>query len=74
MATPDLNKLQQILQNAETNDAVLTQIRKHVEKVTQALDELNAMLEPGYRPEKKVRAPRAEGAKRPGRPRKNQEN
>ncbi|GAB3224090.1 hypothetical protein GCM10027346_03840 [Hymenobacter seoulensis] len=73
MATADLNKLQQILANAEENDAVLTQIRKQVVKVTEMITELNAMLEPGYRIEKKERKPRAVSAtgKRPGRPKKN---
>lgn len=73
MATADLNKLQQILANAEENDAVLTQIRKHVVKVNELMTELNAMLEPGYRMEKKERKPRATNGtgKRPGRPKKN---
>ncbi|GGG61890.1 hypothetical protein [Hymenobacter glacieicola] len=73
MATADLNKLQQILANAEENDAVLTQIRKHVVKVNELMTELNAMLEPGFRVEKKERKPRAANStgKRPGRPKKN---
>ncbi|UOQ77080.1 hypothetical protein MUN84_21945 [Hymenobacter sp. 5516J-16] len=73
MATADLNKLQQILANAEENDAVLVQIRKHVVKVNELMAELNAMLEPGFRVEKKERKPRAANStgKRPGRPKKN---
>lgn len=73
MATADLNKLQQILANAEDNDAVLTQIRKHVAKVNELMAELNTMLDPEYKVEKKERKPRAVSAtgKRPGRPKKN---
>jgi flagellar capping protein FliD len=73
MATADLNKLQQILANAEDNDAILTQIRKHVAKVNELMAELNSMLDPEYKVEKKERKPRAVSAtgKRPGRPKKN---
>ena len=72
MATADLNKLQQILANAEDNDAVLNQIRKQVSKITSLMEDLNTMLEPGYKIEKKERKPRAANAsgKRPGRPKK----
>ncbi|MCA8830046.1 hypothetical protein [Hymenobacter pini] len=73
MATADLNKLQQILANAEENDAVLSQIRKQIAKVNELMTELNEMIEPGYKVVKKERKPRAANAsgKRPGRPRKN---
>ncbi|SNR31256.1 MULTISPECIES: hypothetical protein [Hymenobacter] len=73
MAAPDLNKLQQILASAEDNEAVITQIRKSFAKVNELLSEINTMLEPGYRIEKKERKPRATSStgKRPGRPKKN---
>ena len=73
MATPDLSKLQQILANAEENETVITQVRKNMVKVTDLISEISAMLEPGYKPEKKERKPRATNGtgKRPGRPRKN---
>ncbi len=73
MATADLNKLQQILANAEDNDAVLSQIRKQVSKISSMVEDLNAMLDPEYKIEKKVRKPRAANGtgKGPGRPRKN---
>lgn len=73
MATADLNKLQQILANAEDNDALLSQIRKQVGKVNELLTELNEMLDPEYKIVKKERKPRAVSAtgKRPGRPKKN---
>lgn len=73
MATPDLNKLQQILANAEENEAVISQIRKSFGKVNDLMAEISTMLEPGYRIEKKERKPRAVSAtgKRPGRPKKN---
>ncbi|RSK43984.1 hypothetical protein [Hymenobacter rigui] len=73
MATADLNKLQQILANAEDNDAVLNQIRKQVAKVNELMTELNTMLAPDYKVAKKERKPRTVSAtgKRPGRPKKN---
>ena len=73
MATADLNKLQQILASAEENEAVISQIRKNMQKVNELLAEVNIMLEPGYKPEKKERKPRATNGtgKRPGRPKKN---
>ena len=73
MATPDLSKLQEILASAETNEAILTQVRKNFTQVEVLVGDIQAMLQPGYQPQKKERkasAPRAEGAKRPGRPRK----
>ena len=76
MATADLNKLQQLLKSAEDNELVLNQVRKSMDKVRTALDELNALLAPDYTPERKERKPRAAstsgtGARR-GRPRKDQ--
>lgn len=73
MATPDLNKLQQILANAEENEAVIGQLRKSITKMNDLLVEINSMLEPGYKPAKKERKPRAANGtgKRPGRPKKN---
>jgi len=72
MATPDLSKLQQILASAEENETVLNQIRKNMGKVTDLLNEISTMLEPGYTVEKKERKPRAVSStgKRPGRPKK----
>ncbi|WP_139921435.1 hypothetical protein [Hymenobacter sp. DG01] len=73
MATPDLNKLQQILQNAEANEARLQAIKKAYGKVESAMHEFSTLLADDYQPakkERKPRAPRAEGAKKPGRPRK----
>lgn len=72
MAAPDLNKLQQILQNAEANEVVISQVRKSVEKINALLEEVNSLLDPSYVPAKKERKPREASAsgKRPGRPRK----
>ena len=72
MATADLNKLQQLLSGAEDNKLVLNQVRKSMEKVRAALDELNALLAPDYKPEHKERKPRSAGGTgaRRGRPRK----
>ncbi|MBG8553522.1 MULTISPECIES: hypothetical protein [Hymenobacter] len=75
MATADLNKLQQILANAEENEAVIGQIRKNMTKVADLIAEINTMLEPGYKPAAKERKPRAASTgtgKRPGRPRKSE--
>jgi hypothetical protein len=74
MATADLNKLQQLLQGAEDNEMVLTQVRKNMEKLTALISETNALLDPSYTPERKERKPRAANASgtggRRGRPRK----
>jgi hypothetical protein len=75
MAAPDLNKLQQILANAEENEFVIGQIRKNMSKVAELIAEVNTMLEPGFKPERKERKPRAASTgtgKRPGRPRKSE--
>ena len=74
MAAPDLSKLQQILANAEENEYVISQIRKNMSKVAELIAEVNTMLEPGFKPERKERKPRAVSAtgKRPGRPRKSE--
>ena len=73
MATNDLNKLQEILNSAEDNHALLTRIRKQASKINSMMEELNAMLDPSYKIEKKERKPRAANStgKGPGRPRKN---
>lgn len=71
MATPDLNKLQQILQNAEANEARLQAIKKAYGKVESAMNEFSALLADDYQPAKKERKPRDPNAKKPGRPRKN---
>ncbi|SET43436.1 hypothetical protein [Hymenobacter actinosclerus] len=73
MATNDLNKLQEILNSAEDNHALLTRIRKQASKINSMMEELNAMLDPSYKIEKKERKPRAANGtgKGPGRPRKN---
>lgn len=70
MATMDIARLQEIVDNAAANEQLLSQIRKNVTKVTSLLEELNEMLQPGYVPTPKERKPRAEGARKPGRPRK----
>ncbi|WBO86397.1 hypothetical protein [Hymenobacter yonginensis] len=70
MATPDLNKLQQILQNAEANDQRLNAIKKAYSKVEAAMNEFSALLSDDYQPIKKERKPRDPNAKKPGRPRK----
>ncbi|WP_165963593.1 hypothetical protein [Hymenobacter radiodurans] len=73
MAAADLNKLQQLLQNAEDNEMVLAQVRKNMEKLTSLISETNALLDPSYTPERKERKPRAAGTGtggRRGRPRK----
>ncbi|MBO3271020.1 MULTISPECIES: hypothetical protein [Hymenobacter] len=70
MATMDIARLQEIVDNAATNEQLLNQIRKNVTKVNSLLEELNEMLQPGYTPTAKERKPRAEGARKPGRPRK----
>lgn len=74
MATLDLSKLQEILANAEVNEAIIAQVRKNFTQVTHLVDEISAMLEPGYTVAKKERKPRDPNAtgKRPGRPKKNQ--
>jgi hypothetical protein len=69
----NLTKLQHVLANAERTEAHLAAIKRQVSKITPLLEELSAMLQDDYQPavkERKPRAPRAEGAKRPGRPRK----
>jgi|GEM_PF-3759274 len=76
MATADLNKLQQLLKSAEDNELVLNQVRKSMDKVRALLDELNAVLDPAYTPERKERKPRTAktgttGGRR-GRPKKDQ--
>ncbi|MBT2558396.1 hypothetical protein J7E24_11420 [Hymenobacter sp. ISL-91] len=73
MATNDLNKLQEILNSAEDNHALLTRIRKQASKINNLMEEMNAMLDPDYKIEKKERKPRAASGtgKGPGRPRKN---
>jgi len=70
MATMDIARLQEIVDSAATNEQLLSQIRKNVTKVNSLLEELNEMLQPGYAPTQKERKPRAEGARKPGRPRK----
>lgn len=73
MASPDLSKLQEILAAAETNEAILAQVRKNFTQVEVLVGDIQAMLQPGYQPQKKERkasTPRTEGAKRSGRPRK----
>lgn len=70
MATMDIARLQEIVDNAAVNEQLLSQIRKNVTKVSSLLEELNEMLQPGYAPTAKERKPRAEGARKPGRPRK----
>jgi hypothetical protein len=76
MATADLNKLQQLLKSAEDNELVLNQVRKSMDKVRTALDELSNLLDPAYTPERKERKPRSAGTggtgARRGRPRKDQ--
>ncbi|UPL50541.1 hypothetical protein [Hymenobacter sublimis] len=73
MATPDLNQLQQILQNAEKNDAQLTALKKAFNKIALAMDEFAELLSDDYQPVKRERKPREvkEGARKAGRPRKN---
>lgn len=74
MAVADLNKIQQLLQGAEDNEMVLTQVRKNMEKLTALISETNALLDPSYTPARKERKPRAASAagtgSRRGRPRK----
>jgi len=73
MATLDLSKLQELLASAETNEAILAQVRKNFTQVEVLVGDIQALLQPGAQPQKKERkasVPRAEGAKRPGRPRK----
>ncbi|WP_345112612.1 hypothetical protein [Hymenobacter algoricola] len=71
-----MNKLQQLLKSAEDNQLVLGQVRKSMEKVRTALDELSSLLDPAYKPERKERKPRAAGTSatgaRRGRPKKDQ--
>ncbi|WP_345070192.1 hypothetical protein [Hymenobacter fastidiosus] len=71
-----MNKFQQLLKSAESNELVLSQVRKSMDKVRTLLDEMNAILDPAYSPERKERKPRAAstgttGARR-GRPKKDQ--
>ena len=66
----DLNKLQDMIQNATTNEQVISDMRKAFTKLQSAFDELSAVFQADYQPAKKERKPRAEGAKRPGRPKK----
>jgi len=66
----DLNKLQSIIENASANEQLIGEMRKAFTKVQVAFDELSAVFQPDYQPAKKERKPRAEGAKRPGRPKK----
>jgi hypothetical protein len=75
MAVPDLSKLQELLANAEQNEQQLNAIKKAYSKVQTALDDFATLLSDEYQPAKKERKPQAErpeGAKRPGRPKKNQ--
>jgi len=73
VANLDLGKLQSILDNASANEQVIAEMKKAFGKLQVAFDELSAVMEPGYQPTKKERKPRAEGAKKPGRPKKSQE-
>jgi hypothetical protein len=66
----DLGKLQSIIENATANEQVIGEMRKAFGKLQVAFDELTEVFQPGYQPAKKERKPRAEGAKRPGRPKK----
>ena len=66
----DLGKLQSIIENATANEQVIGEMRKAFSKLQVAFDELSEVFQPGYQPAKKERKPRAEGAKRPGRPKK----
>ncbi|QNE38977.1 hypothetical protein F1C16_05120 [Hymenobacter sp. NBH84] len=66
----DLQQIQQLVDNAAKNENVLNSVRKNVNKVTVLMDEINAVLDPSYVPEPKAKKTPAEGAKRPGRPKK----
>ena len=72
MAAPDLSKLQEILASAEANEQQLTAIKKAYSKLEVAMGDFAALLADDYAPAKKERKPREvkEGAKRPGRPKK----
>ncbi|MBC6989628.1 MULTISPECIES: hypothetical protein [Hymenobacter] len=75
MADVNLNKLQEIITNAENNAQTISLIRKNIEKVNSLMAEVNAMLEPGFKPEQKERKPRAQGSTgtgRRGRPKKSE--
>ncbi|SHJ25953.1 hypothetical protein SAMN02745146_2651 [Hymenobacter daecheongensis DSM 21074] len=74
MAANDLSKLQDLLKNAEDNELVLNQVRKSMDKVRTMLDEMSAILDPAYKPERKERKPRAASTTggRRGRPKKDQ--
>jgi|GEM_PF-5111458 len=70
----DLTKLQAVLANSERNESKLNELKRQISKINALVEELNAMVQEDYQPvtkERKPRAPRAEGAKKPGRPRKN---
>ena len=70
MAQMDIARLQEVVDNASTNEQLLASVRKNVAKVNSLMEEINEMLQPGYTPTPKERKPRASGARKPGRPRK----
>ena len=70
MAQMDIARLQEVVDNASTNEQLIASVRKNVAKVNSLMEEINEMLQPGYAPAVKERKPRASGARKPGRPRK----
>lgn len=72
MATPDLQQLQSILENAQGNEQRIAAIKKAYTRLEVAFNDLGALLADDYQPVKKERKPREvkEGGKKPGRPKK----
>jgi len=70
VANTDLNKIQEVLANASSNEQLLGEMKKAYSKLEAAFEEFSKVFQPDYQPVKKERKPRAEGAKRPGRPKK----
>jgi hypothetical protein len=71
MATPDLAQLQEILNNAGANEQRIAAIKKAYSRLEVAFNDFGALLADDYQPTPKERKPRQEGAKKPGRPKKN---
>jgi hypothetical protein len=66
----DLSKIQEAIANASNNEQLIGEMRKAYSKLQAAFDEFSVVFQSDYQPAKKERKPRAEGAKRPGRPKK----